>query len=58
MVIIFHFHLTEYIFLKELYRIGNNCQDVVYTHSWQLFFDKLKALPGVEVLFSLVFIIF
>lgn len=58
MVIIFHFHLTEYIFLKELYRIVIIARNVVYTHFWQLFFDKLKALPGVEVLFSLVFIIF
>ncbi len=57
MVIIFHFHLTEYIFLKELYRIVIIARNV-YTHSGQLFFDKLKALPGVEVLFSLVFIIF
>lgn len=58
MVIIFHFHLTEYIFLKELYRIVIIARMLCIHIPGQLFFDKLKALPGVEVLFSLVFIIF
>ena len=54
----FSFPFNRVYLLERIIKNYNNCQDVVYTHSWQLFFDKLKALPGVEVLFSLVFIIF